>query len=126
MGLVTNPTTGTTIGTEYTIEADPGILVGLSAFLQPPADQEFQVFVAIGVKSSDGAYNSRRVQLASGYLRQQFGVTWTGFYPLASGDLYYLFVKGISSSPVELSDRRLTPETQILPGVTLRELLKTT
>jgi hypothetical protein len=126
MSLVSNPTGGSTIGVELSQEIQPGILVALSAFEQDPSDIQFDVFVAIGIKSQTQQLNGRRVQLAEGYLRQQAGITWTGFYPIATGDRMYMFIKGISTSPIELSERRLTAETQIIPGVTLAQLLRTT
>jgi hypothetical protein len=126
MAIVTNPTTGTTSGTEYSQEIQPGILVSLGAFQQPPTTIPLQVFVTIGIKSQTTAYDGRRVALASGYTDQQTGVTWTGFYPIATGDRMYMLVQGISETPIELTERRLTAETQIIPGLTLAQLLKTT
>jgi hypothetical protein len=125
MSIVTNPLTGTTAGTEYSQELAPGILVSLAAFQQPPTTIPLQVWVAIGVKSQETSLDARRVQLAEGYTDQATGVTWTGIYPIASGDRMYMLIKGISETPLELTERRLTGETQIIPGVTLAQLLKT-
>ena len=126
MSVVSNPTAGTTVGTEVSQELAPGILVALSAFLLPTANAQFFVFVDIGIKTDVQDNSGRRVSLANGYLRQQQGITWTGLYPIASGDRMYMLIRGITNTPIQLMERRLTPDTLLIPGVRLDSILRAT
>ncbi len=124
MSIISVPSQGNTTGRLLSQSIAPGILIALACFQLPPSDTQFQVFVDIGLMADTQDVSGRRLQLASGYLRQQSGITWTGAMIIHPGDRIYMIIRGISTSPVELIERRLTPEAQIIPGVTLRNLLE--
>lgn len=124
MSIISNPTQGLTAGRLLSQSIAPGILIALACFQLPSSDVQFQVFVDIGLMADTQDVSGRRLQLASGYIRQQQGVTWTGQMIIHPGDRIYMIIRGLSLAPVELIERRLTPEAQIIPGVTLRNLLE--
>lgn len=126
MAVSTPGGTGFNTQGEFLTVVSPGILVSLSLFTPADLEQSFQTYAEIGVKSTDKRLQSRRVQLATGYLREEQGLTWTGFYPLHTGDFIYMFLRGNLDPVFELIDRRLTSETTIIPGVTLADLLRAT
>lgn len=109
---------------EFLTVVSPGILVSLSLFTPNDLAKNFRTYAAIGVKSTDALLQSRRVQLAAGYIREEQGLSWTGFYPLHSGDFIYMFLRGDLDPVFELIERRLTADTTIIPGVTLGQLLR--
>jgi hypothetical protein len=115
---------GTATFGEFTQPASPGILLALSCFCNPPHEHNFQTFVSIGVKVSDARLDGRNVELASGYIREEQGITWTGLYPLKSGDLIYMFLRGNLNPIFQLVDKRLTPDTQLWKDMTIAQLFR--
>lgn len=110
-----------------TQKASPGILLSLALFAQPDLEQNFQTFASIGINNDqDRPRASRIVELARGYISEEDSLTWTGFYPLKPGDFIYAFIRGNTDTTFELVDRRLTKHINVLPGVTLEDLLRTT
>lgn len=101
----------------------PGIIVSLSCFAQDTILDDFQTYASIGVTTSTTITQGRRVILASGYIRLEHGLSWTGFYPLHDGDLIFMHLRGNLNPVFHLVERRLTADTQIIPGVTLASIL---
>jgi hypothetical protein len=108
---------------EFTQPTAPGILVSLACFALEPHPLAFQTYAQIGIKTDIGALDGRRIQLASGYIREEEGITWTGFYPIHDGDLIYMFLRGNLDPLIQLVERKLTADTTIIPGITLAKLL---
>jgi len=111
---------------EFSQPTAPGILVSLACFALEPQPTAFQTYAEIGIKTNIKALDGRRIQLATGYIREEQGITWTGFYPIHDGDLIYMFLRGNLNPVIQLIDRKLTADTTIIPGITLAKLLRTT
>jgi len=125
MGIPVPPQVGFFNTAEITQQISPGILVSLSLFNDTTVLEDFTTWAAIGIKQDQAAFGGRRVQLTAGYVRRESGLTWTGFYPLHSGDRLYASIRGNLNGNLNLADRRLTAETELIPGVTLGTVLRT-
>lgn len=126
MGTSTTGGGGASSFGEFTQIVSPGILIALSCFAVPELEENFRTYAVIGVKTPDERLSGRLVQLAAGYIREEQALTWTGFYPLQSGDEIYMFLRGNLNPVFSLVDRRLTAETTLISGVTLGQLLRAT
>lgn len=115
---------GAASAVEITQVVSPGILVSLSLFTAADLDENFQAYCSIGIKIPTARHEDRRVELTQGYIKEESGLTWTGFYPLHSGDSIFAWIRGNIDPIYHLVDRRLTANTQIIQGVELGELLR--
>lgn len=123
MGTSTTGGGGASSAVEITQIVSPGILVSLSLFTAADLDENFQSFASIGVKIPTARHEDRRVELTQGYLKEESGLTWTGFYPLHAGDSIFAWIRGNVNPIFHLVDRRLTANTLIIQGVELGDIL---
>jgi hypothetical protein len=110
---------------ETRAQISPGILVSLTAAPQTLPLLNFALFVTIGIKIGDQDGTGRLVELAAGFVSIEKAVTWTGFYPLHSGDQLYATARGQITGPINIIDRRLTTATTIAGDTTLGDILRT-
>lgn len=103
----------------------PGIVIAAYAYTLDPVEDPLILYVTIGVgEVQAGALVQVKAKLAEGYIHRHKSLTWTGFYPLAPNDHFYMTLTGDLTRTVEANLRRLSnidvkALTELLSGRTL-------